>query len=70
MFEDNILTFNPGWDQNGKEAETLTDVRGLPREIKNQGINPINEVDEATNGPASMMLVDPDGNYILIDQHR
>ena len=69
MFEDNILTFNPGWDQNGEETETFTDVRDLQREIKSNGIDPISEADEATTGPASMMLVDPDGNNILIDQH-
>lgn len=70
MFEDNILTFNPGWDQNGGETETFTDVRDLQREIKSNGIDPISEADEATSGRASMMLVDPDGNHILIDQHR
>ncbi len=70
MFEGNILTFNPGWDQKGGETKTFTDVRTLQRDIKNKGIVPVTEADEATSGPASVMLVDPDGNHILIDQHR
>ena len=70
MFEENILTFNPGWDQAGNELESFTDVRELQRELKNQGINLTSEIDESTSGPASLMLSDPDGNQILIDQHR
>lgn len=70
MFEENILTFNPGWDQCGKELDSFTDVRGLQRELKNRGIALISEADDSTSGPASLMLSDPDGNQILIDQHR
>ncbi len=70
MFEENILTFNPGWDQGGNELDSFTDVRELQRELKNQGIALIMEADESTSGPASLMLSDPDGNQILIDQHR
>ena len=70
MFEQNILTFNPGWDQGGQELESFTDVRELQRELKNQGIDLISEADESASGPASLMLSDPDGNQILIDQHR
>ena len=70
MFEQNILTFNPGWDQGGNELDSFTDVRELQRELKNRGIVLSSEADESTSGPASLMLSDPDGNQILIDQHR
>jgi catechol 2,3-dioxygenase-like lactoylglutathione lyase family enzyme len=70
MFEQNILTFNPGWDQDGQELESFTDVRELQRELKNHGIALSSEADESASGPASLMLSDPDGNQILIDQHR
>ena len=69
MFEKNILTFNPGWDQNGKTLESFTDVRDLQRELKARGMKVTNEVDESSIGPASFMLTDPDGNPIMIDQH-
>ncbi len=69
MFETNILTFNPGWDQNGKTLESFTDVRDLQRELKARGMKVANEVDENSTGPASFMLIDPDGNPIMIDQH-
>jgi catechol 2,3-dioxygenase-like lactoylglutathione lyase family enzyme len=69
MFEDNILTFNPGWDQNASKLESFTDVRDLQRELKAQGITMQTEADETTTGPASFVIVDPDGNPILIDQH-
>ena len=70
MFESNILTFNPGWDQNAQDLDSFTDVRELQSELKNQGIALSSEADESTSGPASLMLSDPDGNQILIDQHR
>lgn len=70
MFDKNLLTFNPGWDQNGGELDSFTDVRDIQRELKNQGIALSSEADESTSGPASLMLSDPDGNQILIDQHR
>ena len=70
MFEGNLLTFNPGWDQNGNELASFTDVRQLQSELKREGIHLITEADETTSGPASLMLTDPDGNQILIDQHR
>ena len=70
MFEENILTFNPGWDQNANKLDSFTDVRDLQRELKKRGISLSSEVDESTSGPASLMLTDPDGNQILIDQHR
>lgn len=70
MFEKNLLTFNPGWDQNGSELASFTDVREIQRELKRQGIQLTSEADESTTGPASITLSDPDGNQILIDQHR
>ena len=70
MFEQNILTFNPGWDQQCNELESFTDVRDIQRELKKQGVALGSEADESTTGPASIMLSDPDGNQILIDQHR
>jgi len=69
MFEGNILTFNPGWDQSGAPLESFTDVRALQRELKAKGITPATEADENSSGPASFVVVDPDGNSILIDQH-
>lgn len=69
MFEHNILTFNPGWDQDTSTLESFTDVRDLQRELKAQGIKIQTEADESTSGPASFVIVDPDGNPILIDQH-
>lgn len=70
MFEKNILTFNPGWDSNAQHLPTFTDVREIQRQLKAQGVELTVEADETTTGPASLMLVDPDGNTILIDQHR
>jgi catechol 2,3-dioxygenase-like lactoylglutathione lyase family enzyme len=70
MFEGNILTFNPGWDQAGSELDSFTDVRRLQHKLKERGIALNSEADESTSGPASLMLSDPDGNQILIDQHR
>jgi len=70
MFEGNILTFNPGWDQSGSELDSFADVRELQRELKERGIALISEADDSTEGPASLMLADPDGNQIMIDQHR
>lgn len=69
MFEKNILTFNPGWDQNAQRLASFTDVRQLQRQLKAQGVPLQTEADERTTGPASFVVVDPDGNSILIDQH-
>jgi len=69
MFEKNMMTFNPGWDKNANRLETFTDVRDLQRELKAQGIKTESEIDESTTGPASFIVIDPDGNPILIDQH-
>lgn len=69
MFENNILTFNPGWDENAKTLESYYDVREIQKHLKSKGIKIENEANETTSGPASFMVVDPDGNTILIDQH-
>lgn len=69
MFEQNILTFNPGWDQDAKRVDPFTDVRELQKLLKEQGVELLTEADENTTGPASITLMDPDGNPILIDQH-
>ena len=69
MFEKNILTFNPGWDQDAQKLEPFTDVRDLQRQLKAQGVELMSEADERTTGPASFIAVDPDGNPILVDQH-
>lgn len=70
MFENNILTFNPGWDENANNVETFDDIREIQQQLKNKNINLENEVDIKTSGPASFTLIDPDGNIILIDRHR
>lgn len=69
MFERNILTFNPGWDSNARKLDTFPDVRELQRQLKAQGLTLVSEADESTTGPASFMVIDPDGNTILVDQH-
>ena len=70
MFENNIMTFNPGWDQNASETNPFTDVREIQQHLKTNGVALGSEADEGSTGPASIMLTDPDGNQILIDQHR
>jgi catechol 2,3-dioxygenase-like lactoylglutathione lyase family enzyme len=69
MFERNTLTFNPGWDRNAQKLDTFTDVRELQKRLKAQGVKFIIESDESTTGPSSFMVLDPDGNPILVDQH-
>ena len=70
MFDKNLLTFNPGWDSNAQPLPTFTDVRELQRQLKAQGVTFASEADETTTGPASFVVVDPDGNPVLVDQHR
>lgn len=70
MFENNILTFNPGWDNNAQETEDWTDIRDMQKQLKAADVNFMTEADETTTGPASCMLTDPDGNQIMLDQHR
>ena len=69
MFDQNILTFNPGWDSNAQQVADFTDVRELQRQLKAQGLTFASEADETTTGPASFVIVDPDGNPLLVDQH-
>jgi len=69
MFEKNILTFNPGWDENANKVEGFDDVRAIQKQLKSKGLKLETEADEKTSGPASLVIVDPDGNQILIDQH-
>ncbi len=69
MFENNILTFNPGWDENANKLEAFDDVREIQKHLKNKGVKIENEADENTSGPASFAIVDPDGNAVLVDQH-
>jgi catechol 2,3-dioxygenase-like lactoylglutathione lyase family enzyme len=70
MFDRNMLTFNPGWDQDARALPAFTDVRDLQRALKAQGIQFQQEADPTTTGPAHFIVVDPDGNPILVDQHR
>ena len=70
MFEGNIMTFNPGWDQNASNVDPFTDVREIQRHLKQAGVELTSEADDATTGPASFTLTDPDGNQIMFDQHR
>jgi len=67
--QENTLTFNPGWDQNACQVERFTDVRDIQRELKSQGLRLAHEADESTIGPEYLVVTDPDGNRILIDQH-
>jgi lactoylglutathione lyase len=69
MFENNILTFNPGWNSDAQPLGEFTDVRELQRQLKAKGVSMITEADESSTGPASFMIADPDGNTILVDQH-
>lgn len=70
MFENNIITFNPGWDENAKNVDPFDDVREIQKQLKSKGVKLDTEADENTSGPASIVMTDPDGNNILIDQHR
>ena len=69
MFKNNILTFNPGWDENANKLESFDDIRAIQKELMSSGVKLENEVDGSTMGPTSFALFDPDGNTILIDQH-
>ena len=70
MFQGNILTFNPGWDQNAANLEEFTDIRDIQKHLKKEKLELISEADETISGPSSLMLAAPDGNVILLDQHR
>lgn len=70
MFERNMLTFNPGWGQDAKNVDPFTDVRELQNTLKAAGVTFVSEADANTTGPASFVVTDPDGNPVLVDQHR
>ena len=70
MFENNIITFNPGWDENAQNLDNFDDVRDIQKHLKSRNVKLTSEADEKSTGPASFTLSDPDGNVILIDQHR
>ena len=70
MFEENILTFNPGWDQDANELDSFTDVRAIQVHLRKMGVELLSAVHETSSGPGSITFTDPDGNLILIDQHR
>lgn len=69
MFPNNILTFNPGWDENANVLEDFKDVREIQAELKSKNVDFATEADEQSKGPASFVVIDPDGNTILVDQH-
>ncbi len=69
MFDSNILTFNPGWDSDGQPVKHFTDIRQLQKHLQQQGVQLETEADPTTQGPASFIVKDPDGNQILVDQH-
>lgn len=69
MFEQNILTFNPGWDESANTLDSFDDIRDIQRQLKSNDVQLMTEADEDTSGPASFMVMDPDGNTILFDQH-
>jgi lactoylglutathione lyase len=70
MVEKNILTFNPGWNQNAENLDSFTDIREIQKQLKEKGIKMLTEADEDSEGPAHFTIEDPDGNQILVDQHR
>lgn len=70
MFDGNMLTFNPGWDENAKNLDKFNDIREIQRHLKEKGITVNPEADKNTTGPANFMTTDPDGNVLLFDQHR
>ncbi len=70
MFEKNILTFNPGWNENAENLDSFNDIREIQKQLKANGIKMLSEADEASEGPAHFTIEDPDGNLILFDQHR
>nr|WP_304219805.1 VOC family protein [Fredinandcohnia onubensis] len=70
MFDKNILTFNPGWDQNAQNLDSFTDVRDIQKQLNAKGMTMLTEADESSEGPAHFVIEDPDGNQILFDQHR
>lgn len=69
LFEKNMLTFNPGWDRNSKTLQKFSDIRDIQKTLIDRGLTPVTKADESSTGPASLLVIDPDGNPVLIDQH-
>jgi len=69
MFVGNILTFNPGWDENAQKLENFNDIRAIQKNLLDAGIPIENPIDEQSTGPANLIIKDPDGNVIMLDQH-
>lgn len=69
MFDKNMLTFNPGWDSDANPIDGFQDVRAIQKHLKEAGVEFVSEADETSQGPASFMVLDPDGNPVLVDQH-
>lgn len=69
MFESNILTFNPKWDENGNENQNLSDIREIYQQVKDNKLETMSEINGSESGPNNFMIKDPDGNVILFDQH-
>lgn len=69
MFERNTLTFNPGWDAKAQPLTEFADVRVLQQQFKERKVALAAEADAAGTGPAFLLLHDPDGNPVLVDQH-
>ena len=68
MFDENILTFNPGMTQQMGQTEDFTDVRDVQAALRSAGIEPIETTDADATGPAHIVFTDPDGNQIMVDQ--
>ncbi|MFO7826699.1 MAG: VOC family protein [Cyclobacterium sp.] len=69
MFENDLLTFNPGWDENAQKLKQFDDIRSIQKKLKEEGVSLVTEADESSSGPGSFVVMDPDGNAILVDQH-
>lgn len=69
MFEGNILTFNPGWDENAQVLDSFQDIRDIQRQLKEKGVEFVQQAPEQSSGPANFVILDPDGNTIMVDQH-
>ena len=69
MFDKNMLTFNPGWDQSAQTLESFTDVREIQKALDARGVSIETRTDPDGTGPGYIILSDPDGNPIMFDQH-
>ena len=69
MIEENTLTFNPGWDQQANPIQSFQDIKDIQKQLRTEGVEFVSKADEQSNGPASFVVIDPDGNPVLVDQH-